>query len=340
MEPPDDLSDSEYLPAPHNRLSASEFSAQQPAQPAEPAKPPLKQSTLSFSRPPPCEYLAKLNPAQREAVTASAEGGLAIHAGPGSGKTAVLTTRVAYLVQTGGIKPEELVVVTFTNKAANEMKVRLSKIVGAETVDKLVMGTFHSVCGRADLRKYAKLVSLASNFLITDRDDCLGIIKRLLQALPVPANLKREMKPQTWLESISKCKSRMMSPSQYRADRSAAVDQDKVEWVAKMYEAYEDALAGSNALDFDDLLVRGYQLFRNHPRVIAKIKSVLIDEFQDTNLVQYDIVKLIAAPSGSLTVVGDPDQSIYGWRNAEVENLEKMLKGESILSARAAVEGD
>ncbi|PRQ70529.1 hypothetical protein AAT19DRAFT_11278 [Rhodotorula toruloides] len=325
MEPPDDLSDSEYLPRPVQGSSTTNAPAQQSAQPAERVTDGLKQSTLSFGRPSPSEYLAKLNPAQREAVTASAEGGLAIHAGPGSGKTAVLTTRVAYVVQKGGIKPEELVVVTFTNKAANEMKVRLSKIVGAETVDKLVMGTFHSVCVRY-LRKYAKLVNLASNFLITDRDDCLGIIKRLLQALPVPANLKREMKPQTWLESISKCKSRMMSADQYRADRSAAVDQEKVEWVARMYEAYEDALASGNALDFDDLLVRGYQLFRNHPRVIAKIKSVLIDEFQDTNSVQYDIVKLIAAPSGSLTVVGDPDQSIYGWRNAEIENLEKMLK--------------
>ncbi|GAA6057807.1 hypothetical protein NBRC10513_001145 [Rhodotorula toruloides] len=324
MEPPDDLSDSEYLPRPVQGSSTTNAPAQQSAQPAERVTDGLKQSTLSFGRPSPSEYLAKLNPAQREAVTASAEGGLAIHAGPGSGKTAVLTTRVAYVVQKGGIKPEELVVVTFTNKAANEMKVRLSKIVGAETVDKLVMGTFHSAS--ADLRKYAKLVNLASNFLITDRDDCLGIIKRLLQALPVPANLKREMKPQTWLESISKCKSRMMSADQYRADRSAAVDQEKVEWVARMYEAYEDALASGNALDFDDLLVRGYQLFRNHPRVIAKIKSVLIDEFQDTNSVQYDIVKLIAAPSGSLTVVGDPDQSIYGWRNAEIENLEKMLK--------------
>ncbi|BGP35653.1 ATP-dependent DNA helicase srs2 [Rhodotorula toruloides] len=325
MEPPGDLSDSEYLPVTDPEPSIPTAPTQEPAEPAERAGDGFKQSTLSFGRPSPSEYLAKLNPAQREAVTASAEGGLAIHAGPGSGKTAVLTTRVAYLVQKGGIKPEELVVVTFTNKAANEMKVRLSKIVGAETVDKLVMGTFHSVCVRY-LRKYAKLVNLASNFLITDRDDCLGVIKRLLQALPVPAKLKREMKPQTWLESISKCKSRMMSPDQYRADRSAAVDQEKIEWVARMYEAYEDALASGNALDFDDLLVRGYQLFRNHPRVIAKIKSVLIDEFQDTNSVQYDIVKLIAAPSGSLTVVGDPDQSIYGWRNAEIENLEKMLK--------------
>ncbi|GJN94058.1 hypothetical protein Rhopal_007122-T1 [Rhodotorula paludigena] len=317
MEPPDDLSDSEYLP---DAATAST---------AAPAKPPapLKQSTLSFDQVPPSVYLPKLNLQQRQAVTAGAEGGLAVHAGPGSGKTAVLTTRVAHLIQVGRIPPEELVVVTFTNKAANEMKIRLSKLVGAQTVDKIVMGTFHSVCVRY-LRKYAKLVNLAPNFLITDRDDCLAIIKRLISTLSVPDNLRREMKPPTWLESISKCKSRQIGPEQYRVEREAAgaVDPEKSEWVARVYEAYEEELAKSNALDFDDLLVRGYQLFRNHPRVVAKIKSVLIDEFQDTNSVQYDLVKLIAAASGSLTVVGDPDQSIYGWRNAEIENLEKMLK--------------
>ncbi|BGP43735.1 ATP-dependent DNA helicase srs2 [Rhodotorula kratochvilovae] len=324
MEPPDDLSDSEYLPEPSTSNEPPENAPTKPE--AGPAA--LKQSTLTFNQLSPEDYLPRLNPAQRDAVTASSVGGLAVHAGPGSGKTAVLTTRVAHLIQVGRIAPEELVVVTFTNKAANEMKVRLSKIVGAQTVDKIVMGTFHSVCVRY-LRKYAKLLNLAPNFLITDRDDCLAIIKRLLASLTaLPDNLRREMKPQSWLEVISKCKSRKMGPEEYRAESASAVggDPEKVEWVARVYEAYVSELAASNALDFDDLLLRGYQLFRNFPRVVAKIKSVLIDEFQDTNNVQYELVKLIAAPSGSLTIVGDPDQSIYGWRNAEIENLEKMLK--------------
>ncbi|GAA5881915.1 hypothetical protein JCM3774_001294 [Rhodotorula dairenensis] len=339
MEPPDDLSDSEY--APDTQISK--------APPSEPAQSPSngpKQAKLKFDRPTPAQFLDRLNPAQRDAVTASPEGGLAVHAGPGSGKTAVLTTRVAYLVEVRQMAPEQLVVVTFTNKAANEMKIRLCKMIGAETVDKLVMGTFHScvipndfdnlfqadlspilrsVCVRY-LRKYAKLVGLESNFLISDRDDCLAVIKRLLPTLPIPERLRSQMKPNTWLEYISRCKSRMQTPEQYRAERVKDVDQEKVEAVALVYEAYEEALANSNALDFDDLLVRGLQLFHDHPRVVAKIKSVLIDEFQDTNSVQYDIVKLIAASSNSLTIVGDPDQSIYGWRNAEIENLEKMLK--------------
>ncbi|GAA5896051.1 hypothetical protein JCM5296_006229 [Sporobolomyces johnsonii] len=313
MEPPDDLPDSDY--------SGSAPAAPTAALPAA----ALKQQTLTFDQIQPDVYLTELNPAQREAVTAGTAGGLQILAGPGSGKTAVLTKRVAYLVQHERISPEELVVVTFTNKAANEMKTRLSKIVGAQTVDKIVMGTFHSVCVRY-LRKYGKLVNLASNFVIADRDDCLAMIKRLLGSLSVPNDLRRDMKPPTWLDHISKCKSRMIGPEQYRADNAGGYDEEKAEWVARVFEAYEDELAKGNALDFDDLLLRGYQLFRNHPRVVAKIKSVLIDEFQDTNTVQYDLVKLIAAASGSLTIVGDPDQSIYGWRSAEVENLEKMTR--------------
>ncbi|GAA5966335.1 hypothetical protein JCM21900_003099 [Sporobolomyces salmonicolor] len=313
MEPPDDLSDSDY----------SNFASTAPTAAPPPAT--LKQQTLTFDQIQPAVYLAELNPAQREAVTASTAGGLQILAGPGSGKTAVLTRRVAFLVQHERISPEELVVVTFTNKAANEMKIRLSKIVGAQTVDKLVMGTFHSMCVRY-LRKYAKLVNLASNFVIADRDDCLAMIKRLLGSLPVPDDLRRDMKPPTWLDHISKCKSRMIGPEQYRVEKAGGYDEEKAEWVARVFEAYQDELANGNALDFDDLLLRGYQLFRHHPRVVAKIKSVLIDEFQDTNSVQYDLVKLIAAASGSLTIVGDPDQSIYGWRSAEVENLEKMTK--------------
>ncbi|GAA6006862.1 hypothetical protein JCM11491_003209 [Sporobolomyces phaffii] len=306
MEPPDDLPDSDYVD-----------SDQAPAAPRR-----LQQSTLPR---PVVDYLADLNPAQREAVLAPVEGGTQLLAGPGSGKTAVLTRRVANLIQNQGIEPERLVVVTFTNKAANEMKVRLSKIIGAKETDRVVMGTFHSVCVRY-LRKYAKLVDLASTFTIADRDDCLAMIKRVVSSIDVPDALKKELKPPVYLDHISKCKARMITPDELRASKTGQWDQSKFEWIARVFEAYDDELSKANSLDFDDLLLKGHELFSNHPRVVARIQSVLIDEFQDTNTVQYDLVKLIAKASGSLTIVGDPDQSIYGWRNAEVENLEKMVK--------------
>ncbi|ORY73640.1 P-loop containing nucleoside triphosphate hydrolase protein [Leucosporidium creatinivorum] len=293
-------------------------------------QPALKQSTLTFGTLQPAAYLPSLNKAQRTAVTAPSTGSLQILAGPGSaGKTKVLTTRVAYLLQQYKIEPEELVVVTFTNKAANEMKLRLSVIVGAATVEKLMMGTFHSVCVRY-LRKYGKLINLPNNFIIADRDDCLAIIKRILPSIlsSHSDDLKKELKPNLLLDVISKCKSSEMSPSDYRAQQAKVENEgarERMEAIWRVYEDYEAELAKDNALDFDDLLLRGLNLLQRFPRVVSKVKNVLIDEFQDTNGTQYSLVKLIAKASGSLTIVGDPDQSIYGWRNADVENLEKMV---------------
>ncbi|GAA6061510.1 hypothetical protein JCM10212_004500 [Sporobolomyces blumeae] len=313
MEPPDDLPDSDYAttaPATTNVDPgvAVGRDTQQDGQPLAPF-----------------DYLSTLNPAQKEAVTAGTEGGLQILAGPGSGKTAVLTRRVAWLVQHDGIEPDRLVVVTFTNKAANEMKHRLSKILGPKETERVVMGTFHSTCVRY-LRQYAKLVGLASNFVIADRDDCLAMLKRIVNTVELPPGIEAgDIKPAVYLDHISKCKARMISPGLYRLEHRDEVDKSKHEAIASVYEAYEDELEKANSLDFDDLLLRGHKLFSRHPRVVARIQSVLIDEFQDTNTVQYDLVKLIARASGSLTIVGDPDQSIYGWRNAEVENLDKMM---------------
>ncbi|GAA5941279.1 uncharacterized protein JCM15063_006424 [Sporobolomyces koalae] len=320
MEPPDDLSDTESSASAPVALSIATRRATK-------SHPHLMQ---------PDDYIHTLNPAQKQAVTASVEGGLQINAAPGSGKTKILTCRAAYLIQRQGIEPERLVVVTFTNKAANEMKSRLSKILGPKETERLVMGTFHrhvhqapSVCVRY-LRKYGKLVNLESGFTIADRDDCLAMIKRILPNLEPPdgarEDIKRDMKPPTYLDHISKCKARMTTPNGLRAEPRPEWDSAKWEWIARVYEAYEDELSRTNSLDFDDLLLKGHELFKYHPRVVAGIQSVLIDEFQDTNVVQYDLVKLISRASGSLTIVGDPDQSIYGWRNAEMENLERMVQ--------------
>ncbi|GAA5883030.1 hypothetical protein JCM16303_006799 [Sporobolomyces ruberrimus] len=317
MEPPDDPPDSEYSAQPSTKMGHAGTSAPDPST--------LKQTTLTSHVLSLVDYLSSLNPAQKEAVLAPVAGGTQLLAGPGSGKTKVLTSRVASLIQREGIDPERLVVVTFTNKAANEMKVRLSKILGAAETDRVVMGTFHSVCVRY-LRKYAKLVNLSSSFTIADRDDCLAMVKRVLFNVQVPEDLKKQLKPPTYLDHISKCKARMISPEELRMSKIGQWDANKFDWIARIYEAYDEELGKANSLDFDDLLLKGHELFTNHPRVVGRIQSVLIDEFQDTNTVQYDLVKLIAKASGSLTIVGDPDQSIYGWRNAEVENLEKMVK--------------
>ncbi|GAA5969721.1 hypothetical protein JCM3765_001218 [Sporobolomyces pararoseus] len=319
MEPPDDLPSSDYLSKPSNSSSTTTSSTSSN----------LKQSTLNLLADNSSSYLSELNPSQLEAVEAPLEGGTQLLAGPGAGKTKVLTCRISQLIQTKGLEPDKIVVVTFTNKAANEMKFRLEKILGNEIVEKVVMGTFHSVCVRY-LRKYSKLVNLSSTFTIADRDDCITVIKRVLSTTlseTIPDQLKKEnFKPRVYLEEISKCKARRISPLELSTSRKGEWDEIKFEWISKVYQAYDDELEKSNCLDFDDLLLKGHELFSNHPRVVSKIQSVLIDEFQDTNSVQYDLVKLIAKSSNSLTIVGDPDQSIYGWRNAEVENLEKMEK--------------
>ncbi|KAL8281470.1 hypothetical protein RQP46_006154 [Phenoliferia psychrophenolica] len=274
----------------------------------------------------PESYLPALNENQRKAVEHSHDGGLQILAGPGSGKTKVLTTRVAYLIQHYKIEPENIIVVTFTNKAANEMKERLKVLVGPVVVDRLVMGTFHSVCVRY-LRRHSSLAGLESNFVITDRDDCLKTLQRLLKATPGP--IAKDLKHTTVCDVISKCKSQNQSPQAYRLSLEAVTDpnaRNRMDVLADLYEQYQEELASANAVDFDDLLLLGLKLVQKNPKIMSKIRTVLIDEFQDTNNVQFALVKAMAKAQGSLTIVGDPDQSIYGWRFAEVENLDRMSR--------------
>ncbi|SGY83222.1 BQ5605_C009g05624 [Microbotryum silenes-dioicae] len=310
----------------------------------------LKQSTLTFQQRQPQEYLVGLNTTQLAAVTADL-GSLQILAGPGSGKTKVLTSRVAYLLQHYKIQPQHLVVsvlasalathlaavsqlnqsprghhrVTFTNKAANEMKTRLALLVDKETVDSIIMGTF--VCVRY-LRRYGRRIGIRNDFTVADRDDCLAIAKRAVVTAKCPEDLRKELNPKYLLDVITKCKATGLSPRAYRAQGDSTdyfKAREKTDAIANIYQVYEDELAKDNALDFDDLLVRGLELVRKHKSIVSDIQSVLIDEFQDTNAIQYDFVTTIARGCQSLTIVGDPDQSIYGWRNAEVGNLERMV---------------
>ncbi|UZJ56358.1 hypothetical protein CBS101457_005678 [Exobasidium rhododendri] len=287
-------------------------------------------------------YLASLSKAQYDAVTASPDVPLQILAGPGSGKTRVLVARVTWLILANNIRPNDLVVVTFTNKAANEMRQRLQKLIGPERTANLILGTFHATCARY-LRRNAKAVDLQNNFSICDADESKKVLKTILknkkdalEAMGLPSNLKVEQV----MSEISRAKAKDMGPEQYMAfikkisaarsdtNRSGRVESTIVRRAAaEIYFDYQAYLKSNNAVDFDDLLVYGVRLFRDSPDVISNAKHVLVDEFQDTNAIQYQLMSELAGPNGSrhsVSVVGDPDQSIYGWRSAEVGNLALM----------------
>ncbi|KAH9821595.1 P-loop containing nucleoside triphosphate hydrolase protein [Melampsora americana] len=264
-------------------------------------------------------WLENLNSVQRQAVESPAKGSLQILAGPGSGKTRVLTCRVAYLIKNTGIDPQDLAVVTFTNKAANEMKNRLYVLLGAKLANEIVMGTFHGVCVRF-LRKHGSKVGLKANWVICDRKQQLTYCKDLLKDPKVKAQMARSVMAkftdESLLDYISKRKSKGEA-----FEASQKIKKDS--FVNDLFHAYNSALADDNCLDFDDLLTYGERLFRCHPQVISYIRHVLIDEFQDTNVVQYQMMRHMAH-RGAVTIVGDPDQGIYGWRSAEVGNLMRM----------------
>ncbi|KAK7050941.1 ATP-dependent DNA helicase srs2 [Paramarasmius palmivorus] len=280
-------------------------------------------------------YLASLNPAQLSAVTHQPSVPLQILAGPGSGKTKVLTSRIAHLILHHKLSPASICAVTFTNKAANEMKQRLAKLIGKDNMIQVRMGTFHALCALF-LRKYATVVGLADNFTICDADESKKIIGTLLKAHKGKLDEKEiTLKDHTVQSMISKAKAKSLSAKQYgdivherihanaTGTRSISDEIDLV--VAAVYEEYEKQLRRSNSLDFDDLLVYGLKLFMQHKRAVSWCKHVLVDEFQDTNTTQYELMRAIAV-ARCVSIVGDPDQSIYGWRSAEVGNLEKMRK--------------
>jgi len=261
------------------------------------------------------DVLVDLNAGQREAVE-TIEGPVLILAGPGSGKTRVITHRVAYLIKTCGINPHRIMAVTFTNKAAREMTERLQVLV-SRAVGNLTLGTFHAICARI-LRREGKAAGINPGFIIYDEDDQLELIKRALQTLNLDP---KKFVPRAILSAISASKSRMLTPQDCALGSRSYFD----EVVGRVYERYQQLLNESQALDFDDLLMRTVFLFRNYPDILAKYQEryihVMVDEFQDTNLVQYELIKQIAGKYRNICVVGDPDQSIYSWRFADLRNI-------------------
>jgi DNA helicase-2/ATP-dependent DNA helicase PcrA len=259
------------------------------------------------------ELLNGLNRAQRLAVT-SPSLALQVLAPPGSGKTKTLTARVSHLIAERGLKPWNIVVCTFTVKAARDMKERIKDLVGDGLEKKLILGTFHSVARRF-LVSYGHLIGIEKNFGIADMSDSRAIITRII---------KRQgfsIEPASAGGRISSLKAKSISAEQYGVTRKAAEQEFSI-----VYAEYEEALRTSNLLDYDDLLLRCALLLRQHPECVSNIEAVLIDEFQDTNSVQFELMCLFSQFKKNVTIVGDPDQSIYGWRNAEIKNLERMEK--------------
>jgi len=262
-----------------------------------------------------------LNPAQQEAVD-HVHGPVLVLAGAGSGKTRVLTTRIAHLIDRHGVPPDRIFAVTFTNKAAGEMKQRIGRLL-ARDPSGLWIGTFHSLSARL-LRREAEVIGFGRQFTIYDEDDRLSLIKRLMDQRGHSTKL---FPPRVVQALISSAKNRMVPPSELAAgvsqfDRLAQV-------AADVYGALDDALKAANAMDFDNLLLHPLRLFREHPDRLrayqAKFSFILVDEFQDTNRAQYELIRLLGA-HGNVCVVGDDDQSIYGWRGADVRNMQEFLK--------------
>ncbi len=261
------------------------------------------------------DILSELNPAQKEAVEAI-NGPVLILAGPGSGKTRVIAHRVAYLIKVCGISPHRIMAVTFTNKAAREMEERLYRLIGSSVGD-LTIGTFHAICARM-LRRDGRAIGIDPRFVIYDEDDQLSLLKRGIQEIGLDP---KQYVPRAIASAITAAKSRMLTPQEYIQRTRSYFD----EVAGRVYERYQGLLAESNALDFDDLLMKTVQLFRNSPETLSKYQSrylhILVDEFQDTNLVQYELIKQLGGERHNVCVVGDPDQSIYSWRFADLRNI-------------------
>jgi DNA helicase II / ATP-dependent DNA helicase PcrA len=261
------------------------------------------------------DYLATLNPEQREAVE-HFEGPILVLAGAGSGKTRVLTTRIAHLINEHGVDPSKIIAVTFTNKAAGEMRERVRRLLGREPGG-MWMGTFHSIGARL-LRRHAARLGWAPNFSIYDSDQSLREVKRAMERLNLPL---KKWHPQAVASAISGAKNQLVAPEEYSrlaGDAFANV-------VADVYPAYNSALKDQNAFDFDDLLVKPVELFQQFPDVLRayreRFEFVLVDEYQDTNHAQYRFLELLAHEHSNIMVVGDDDQSIYGWRGADIRNI-------------------
>ncbi|MGE3967224.1 MAG: ATP-dependent helicase, partial [Dongiaceae bacterium] len=261
-------------------------------------------------------YLANLNEAQRAAVEA-VDGPLLVLAGAGTGKTRVLTSRLAHLLMTGRARPAEILAVTFTNKAAREMKDRVARIIGRST-EGWWLGTFHALAARI-LRRHAELVGLQPNFTILDTDDQLRLLKQVLAAIDID---DKRWPPRAVLAVIERWKDRGLSSDRLQPEDAGDVAGGRA---VEIYAEYQGRLRTLNAVDFGDLLLHNLTIFTSHPEVLdryqTQFKYILVDEYQDTNVSQYLWLRLLAQKHRNLCCVGDDDQSIYGWRGAEVGNI-------------------
>jgi len=261
------------------------------------------------------DILAGLNPAQKQAVE-HISGPLLILAGPGSGKTRVITHRIAYLIKVVGISPRAIMAVTFTNKAAREMNERVEKLLG-QASGTVTLGTFHAICARI-LRQDGAAVGIDPHFVIYDDDDQLSLVKQSLR----DTNLDpKQFPPQNIQAAISAAKNHLLTPREY-AERAGSYFE---EVASRVYERYQQLLDRNKGVDFDDLLMRACRLFSTDKAALDRYASryvhLLVDEFQDTNTAQYKLVRQLAGKYRNLCVVGDPDQSIYSWRFADLRNI-------------------
>ncbi|MFA5876078.1 MAG: UvrD-helicase domain-containing protein, partial [Candidatus Margulisiibacteriota bacterium] len=259
--------------------------------------------------------LKSLNEKQAEAVQTT-EGPLLIVAGAGSGKTRVLTHRIAYLIREKMVSPHNILAVTFTNKAAGEMRDRLKKLVGLSARE-MWLGTFHSICGRI-LRRHIDVLGYGTNFVIYDEDDQLKIMGEILRAMDLP---EKRFRPQVVLGLIGNAKNELVDDVEFGRSASDYFSEN----VAQAYRRYQEKLVEQNALDFDDMLMLTVKLFEVAPEVLAhyqeRFRYISVDEYQDTNRAQYVLTNLLAEKHKNICVVGDSDQSIYRFRGADFRNI-------------------
>jgi DNA helicase-2/ATP-dependent DNA helicase PcrA len=262
-------------------------------------------------------FLDQLNPQQRKAVAAGS-GPVLVVAGPGSGKTRVLTQRVAYLIAQEGVRPHHILAVTFTNRAAREMQTRVEKLLGPDATHGMLLGTFHAICARL-LRREAELLPIQSNYVIFDADDQERMVKAIIRDLNLSEKLYR---PASVHAAISNAKNELIGAQDY------PITNYRDEVIKRVYAEYQKRLIASNAVDFDDLLIYTARMLEENPAVREKyarrFEQVLVDEFQDTNLAQYTLIKHLSSVHRNIFVVGDPDQSIYKWRGADWRNIHRF----------------
>ena len=272
--------------------------------------------------------LSKLNKQQREAAMCT-EGPLLILAGAGSGKTSTMTHRIAYMIEELHINPYQILAVTFTNKAAGEMRDRVEALVG-EGLNMWIL-TFHSACLRI-LRKHAEVLGYGTDFAVYDPTDQKTVVKNIIKELGLDP---KKFKPAYFLGAISKCKEQKISPAEYQLENG---DDYKEKCIYEVYFRYEKTLKKNNAMDFDDLLLNAVRLFEKDEAVLLEYQNrfryIMVDEYQDTNMLQYQFVKMLAEAHDNICVVGDDDQCIYQWRGADIRNIlefEKDFKNAKVI---------